>query len=97
VEQQRKWRVLPSFELHWRDDPSWGDSAVVFHPGSGDTHLLNPLAAEALHALSESPLDAGELTQHLALRMEGASSELAAQLRQLLQEFDDLGLIEPAP
>lgn len=98
VDHQPKWRVIPAFELHWRCGAAWGEGAVVFHGGSGDTHLLNPIAAEALHALAEAPADCRELARRLAAALELESVEdLVGRLKPLLAEFNQLGLIEPAP
>lgn len=95
-----KWRVPSDADLRWR---IWEDEVVVFHPPSGDTHLLNPLAAEVLQYLTEQPADAYQLAAHLARDKDsdGAAPSNPAPsldielLAKLLADFDQLGLIEP--
>ena len=43
-----RWKVHANSDLRWR---SWQDDSVLYHGASGDTHLLDPVAAEALHFL----------------------------------------------
>jgi PqqD family protein of HPr-rel-A system len=76
------WRIPPGIELCWK---RWDDDLIVFNPASGRTHLLNPLAGEALRAIEESPADIESLTKRLAA--------LVAETNGL--DFDELGLIEP--
>jgi PqqD family protein of HPr-rel-A system len=92
----KKWRGQREFNLLWR---SWDDDEyVVFHTGSGDTHLLNAVAAEALSELERRAVDEGELAQHLAdCLARPLDDELKKSAAGMLREFDELGLIEPAP
>lgn len=88
-----RWRTNPEWELVWH---SWDDDeTVVFHSGSGDTHILNPIAAAALHALAANALSVEELAETIASH-EGmlADGELVQNMQWLLHEFDELGLIE---
>lgn len=88
-----RWRVPPEVELHWR---CWEGEYVVFHPDSGDVHLLNPLAGEALKALEIGPVGAEDLARCLAARRQGTDArELTDPMAELLATFDELGLIEP--
>jgi PqqD family protein of HPr-rel-A system len=87
------WKVVDVGRLRWR---FWDGESVVFHPASGDTHLLNPVAAEALHVLQQGPLDAGALARSVASRLDlEADGELAEKVGRLLDELGQLGLIEP--
>jgi PqqD family protein of HPr-rel-A system len=88
------WRLARGCHLRWR---SWEDDEfVVYHVESGDTHLLNSVSAEALRSLEQAPADADELTGRVSQRLEIEPTDtLKSQLRQLLAEFDQLGLIEP--
>ena len=74
----------------------WDQETVLFDPRSGDTHLLNAMAAAALSALQRGPTDAYELTQHLAGSFEeSADDSLASGVEELIAQLVELGLIEP--
>jgi PqqD family protein of HPr-rel-A system len=86
------WKVPSKFQLHWR---SWDDEFVVYNNGSGDTHLLDPLAAQALQGLVREQASLSELTVKVANSLEiEPDSELSAYLERLLSDFYKLGLIE---
>jgi len=91
-EDPTPWRAITGFDLHWR---CWDNECVVFHSGTGDTHLLNYLAAEALQALQENPHTLMELTVRAA-RVSGVASneELSQSMAELLNNMYRLGLIE---
>jgi len=87
------WRVPPTAGLRWR---SWEGEHVVYHRESGDMHLLNPVAAEALKLLETGPASVDDLTDRVAARLGPAPArELRREMGELLATFDDLGLIEP--
>ncbi len=89
-----KWQVSPALKLSWR---TWGDDTVVYHHGSGDTHKLNPLSAQALRLLQSQPRTAHDLTQQLAAAIgQVADDQLLRYTEKLMDHFDQLGLIEPA-
>jgi PqqD family protein of HPr-rel-A system len=68
---------------------------VVFDEGSGDTHLLDPLAAEVLKALAEAPVDLVTLLDRLAARFGlGDDSGARAHIEATIVRFRDLGLAE---
>ncbi len=79
--------------LLWRE---WDGEFVVFHPPSGDTHLLNAFAAEVLLSLAERPAGLPELMARLA-RDAGleAGPEQEGQVAKLLARLQELGLVEP--
>ena len=87
-----KWRLVPGFPLYRH---SWDDEFVVYNTGSGDTHLLDPVAAKALQILEDGPVVLSELTGGVAasLEIEG-DHRLLAYLERLLSDFRRLGLIE---
>jgi PqqD family protein of HPr-rel-A system len=88
--------VVPGSSFRWRH---WDDEFVLYHEQSGDTHLLNPLAARALEFLNRTPLSADDLAGRLAAAFEldaVPKLDLASAVTQLLARFSDLGLIEPA-
>lgn len=78
----------------WRQ---WDGEFVVFDVRSGDIHLLDPVAAEALRSLEESPSDVDQLSHRLGalLHLDG-EPELSQYMAKLVRELDELGLIEPA-
>jgi PqqD family protein of HPr-rel-A system len=70
---------------------------VVFDEGSGDTHLLDPLAAELLKALAESPADLPTLIARLTARLGlEPDAEIADHARVTMNRFRELGLVERA-
>jgi PqqD family protein of HPr-rel-A system len=80
--------------LHWK---AWGDEFVIFDEGSGDTHLLDPLAAEFLKVLEESPADVPGLARRLGARLDLASdADLTGRVRELVERFVAVGLVEAA-
>jgi PqqD family protein of HPr-rel-A system len=79
--------------LHWR---VWDGEYVVFDSLSGDTHLLNQVAATALQLLGDTPASADELAHHVARRLgRELEPESVGQFHELLRQLDDLGLVEP--
>jgi PqqD family protein of HPr-rel-A system len=87
------WRIAAETPLSWR---AWDGDYVVFDPATGQTHLLDVLAAETLKALAQAPATRDELIERLAasadLPKDGSLAEL---VRSLIARFDALGLIEP--
>ena len=87
-----RWKVNSEFPLRWR---SWDDEFVVYNSGSGDTHLLDPVAAEALQSLEQESADLSELVDRVSGSMEiEPDTEFSAYLEQLLSDLYKLGLIE---
>lgn len=87
-----KWKVNPEFPLQWQ---VWDDEFVVYNTGSGDTHLLDTLAAEVLQSLEREPADLSELIDRVvaSLKIE-PDSKFSDYLEQLLYDFHKLGLIQ---
>jgi PqqD family protein of HPr-rel-A system len=94
VDRRARWTAIQGFSLLWR---SWGDGEfVVYHTGSGETHLLNEVSAEALRQLDASCLDARELAARVAVSLGRANGEsLEPHIEDLMLQLDELGLIEP--
>ncbi len=89
------WTVIRSHEILWRH---WDEGEyLVYHTGSGDTHLLNVVSAAVLAELERRPLGIDQLTRRVAdaLAVE-PDAELATEIRRLISAFDDVGLVEPA-
>jgi PqqD family protein of HPr-rel-A system len=75
----------------------WDDAAVAFNRLSGQTHLLNPLAAEALFLISEQAMSTDELARTLVdVIGEEPSAEWRSQLDEFVAELAELGLIAEA-
>ena len=88
------WRLAEGCRLHWK---VWDDEFVIFDEGSGDTHLLDPLAAEVLKVLEESPGEVSGLARRIVARLDLApDSDLTERVRELVERFVALGLVEPA-
>jgi PqqD family protein of HPr-rel-A system len=73
----------------------WADEAVVFNPQSGETHQLNDLAITALD-LMQQPFTLETLSKKIDKFYEIEDPKiLTHQLKSLITQFDNLGLIEP--
>lgn len=87
------WQLVRQPELLWR---AWEGEIVVYNDASGDTHHLDPLAAEAFEALLEAPTNMAGLTSRIAesLGVE-KTAELDDALMRIVGRFHSFGLIEP--
>lgn len=89
----RVWGITPGCKLFWR---SWDGEHIVYNSGSGDTHLLDSLAAEALRRLERAPATPAELESWAAADVEADSvPEIPGYIARLLGQLHALGLIEP--
>lgn len=92
-DNSRQWRLNRACRLHWRH---WDEDYILFNAASGQTHVVNELGADVLRLLEKKSASAGELLEGLAASYGLApDSELAAGVRRLLVDLDQLGLIEP--
>ena len=96
LSERSRWSSGPATDLLWR---CWDDEEyVVYHVPSGDTHLLNPIAAAVLQALQEKPHSIPELADRLEHEFHSADpGSWHAELKRLVAKFDDLGLIRSFP
>lgn len=83
------WRLRDPSSLRWRQ---WGDGLVLFHAPSGDTHLLERPAGEALLLLRHGPRDIDGLVREIV--PVDAGGPLAAAIADLLARFEELGVVE---
>lgn len=75
---------------------TWDGETVVFNPLSGEIHLLNETAAEALQVLAVAPANGAELAALVAERLSLLPEPgLPEHMTRLLRELDELGLLEP--
>ena len=87
-----RWRVAADFELLWR---SWDDEFIVHHTGSGDTHHLNPAAAEVLQTLQTTSATTEELTARVASSLEvRLDKALMLYIEEVLTKLKRSGVIE---
>jgi PqqD family protein of HPr-rel-A system len=88
-----RWHTVPRETLSLR---TFDDELVVRNGATGSTHLLQPLAAEALALLLEARdgMTAAELAARLGDDAEDGAAGIAA-MEDLLSEFKRLGLAEP--
>jgi PqqD family protein of HPr-rel-A system len=71
---------------------------LVFNPLSDEIHRLNPMAAAVLAELETAPMDLSTLGSRMACLLEMVQdSDLQQQLSRILADFDEIGLIIPAP
>ena len=89
-----RWRAVQGHELLVR---TWDGDRVVYHCGSGDTHLLNAFAFQALQLLGMASADQDELAQRMAAHFRiDRDQTLHTKMGALITDLDRLGLIEPA-
>ena len=91
----------PSTKWHVPDDnqillEEWNDEAVVYNSNSGETHHLNGLSVDVLKLIQTQPVSFDALTESIrTLYQVEDNYELDPQLKELILQFDTLGLIEP--
>ena len=74
----------------------WGGGYIVYNLLSGDTHVLDIVAGEALRAIIAGPAAHGAICQRIASLLEVSSDERVAEnVDAILSRLDQLGLIEP--
>jgi len=74
------------------------DEYIVFNPLSDEIHRLNPMAAAALAELEAGPLSVEQLATRLVSVINvGMDDEFHGQIRGIIAQFDELGLIHPIP
>jgi PqqD family protein of HPr-rel-A system len=94
--------VLNRAQVGWFSDPAfplsvrhWDDDYVVYHPGSGDTHLLDASRYVLLTQLAPEPAPAAVIAERLAARLElPDDAEFTEKIETLLSDLYGLGLIE---
>ena len=68
---------------------------MLFHPESGNTHLLDLVASIGLECLDASALDRHELCQKMAERLDTEEDEdLTQYVDALVARLDKLGILE---
>lgn len=69
---------------------------AVYNPASGDTHLLDAVAQEILHILTDRPQSISEAASTLAAFLKQAvDPALEQRVAEAIAEFDRAGLVFP--
>ena len=73
----------------------WGNLAILYLEGSGNTHLINMAAAQILQHLQTGPASLQNIRQHVAtLQYYMPDDILHESLEQILLELSELGIVE---
>lgn len=95
IQPETIWQAVEPAELRWR---SWEGQSVVFHVGSGDTHLLSPAAAEILQGLAAGPATFDSIVQRFATAMDApVAPQIFDAVDGVLTSLGALGLVRQAP
>lgn len=74
---------------------NWGNETVVYDPPSGDTHLLDPVAAAILDRLRTSDASATAIAESLLAEFNADSEEdVLAAVQAALAKLRDIGLVQ---
>ena len=74
----------------------WGDDAIVYNPLSGETHQLNDFSVSVLEQMLKKHFTVDSLIEEVCRSFElENNTEIKNILTQLLNNFDQIGLIEP--
>lgn len=69
---------------------------MIFDEGSGDTHLLDSLAAEVLRVLEDAPAEIPGVARRIGARLELVPDpDLTARVRERVERLVAAGLVEP--
>ena len=91
MDSSQKWQVVAGLELIWR---VWGDEHIVYHSGTGDTHLLNPAAASVLRMLQKKTTTVTELVDALSTSDDVPGKVQGINLQLIIDHLEQLCLIE---
>ncbi len=84
------WQPVSPGRIYAPDD----GPVVWFDTGSGDTHLIDALAAEALSLLANGPLTKQELVARLGVDESDAAVAHEAHVDELLEALAAVDLVE---
>jgi len=94
LKERALWSIVPNATLHLK---IWDDECVVFNSGSGQTHVVDPIATLLIRRIKEGPIDSQALLSHVAKLLDvELTSEVRNALEARLQYLDELSLIEPS-
>ena len=87
-----RWRLLQNADFHWK---RWDDLFTLYNSGSGQTHVLDPLAVLLIQLIGEGSRNTSELLQQMVAQLDvEASEEFREKLQETLSQLNALGLIE---
>src|SRR5262245_35781832 len=87
-----RWRLWQSADFRWK---RWEDVFTLYNSGSGQTHVLDPLAVLLIQLIGEGSRTTSELLQQMVAQLDvEASPEFREKLQETLSQLDALGLIE---
>jgi len=90
----RAWRIWSGGEIELR---CWDGDYVVYNPLTGSTHVLDIVAGEVLNAIRAGRGQRSELCRCVADFLEVPNdAAVEDNVRKILAQLDELGLIEPA-
>jgi PqqD family protein of HPr-rel-A system len=90
----QNWSTVDSLALRWL---CYEDEYIVYNASSGDLHLLNPVAAQALKILEESKITLEDLTKQVALQLDiEVGVDLERHIHHFLLKLARLGMICPS-
>ncbi len=89
------WQLNQNFQLYWR---KWDEQLVLYHTGSGDTHLFDQFGNHILQLLKSSSMTTAELRKQLLAdtnQTENVEDETTENsLDEFLNELQRLGIAE---
>ncbi len=92
-----RWRLAEDAEFLTQE---WDGMLVLFHGGSGDTHLLDSSATRIYKILHQGPADTEELllaVETTAAASAGGGASPHSQLMRTLGVLQRLDIVEPLP
>ena len=97
IDLSEVWRFCAGTALlmrQWDDD----ELGVVYHPLSGDTHLLDVLSVELLHLVTLRDQTLGDLLTEICPDLTGEQLEEASQgLSATLDKLRQMGFVDTTP
>lgn len=90
-----RWRLAEQVEILARE---WDGQLVLYHGGTGDTHLLDEYAALIYRVLSRGPADRDSLLAAMAPDSKEAlpAAEQLSRLTRTLEALQRLNILEPS-
>jgi PqqD family protein of HPr-rel-A system len=88
-----KWHVPKENKILLEE---WDNEAVVYNSNSGETHQLDGLSVDVLKLIQTQPVSLDTLIESIhTLYQVDDNNDLEYQLKELISQFDTLGLVEP--
>src|SRR5215831_2802435 len=86
------WSIVSNCTLHWK---MWEDECVVFNSGSGQTHVLDPIAAILIREINEGRIGSEALMCRVAKLLDvDLTTDVRTTFQATLWYLDELSLIE---